>query len=386
MKVKKFIAPSMPEAMKKVRAELGKDAVILNSKVINKGGLFGLFAKKNIEVIAAIDPEGSSSPKQTKKIVVPKEENRIPLPKQPEYLKSNSSPDLMKEIQELKSMMESISSDNSGVASHYPAPVQTVYRLLSEQDVNPHIRDELISSLMENWYLHKGDAVFDEVYNWLIQRLEEKFSNLSFGPVKLNRKYTNVVGPTGVGKTTTLAKMAAYSVLKENKKCAFITTDTYRIAAVEQLKTYAKILDIPLEVAYTIDDFRKAKEKFAEYDKVFIDTAGRNFRNKEYIKDLKSVVDFDKEMETYLVLALTAKDVDMERIFEQFKAVTIDRLIFTKVDETEKYGSLINLPFKHAIGVAYVTNGQNVPDDIKEASPRYLINQVFGVDRYEGSS
>jgi flagellar biosynthesis protein FlhF len=211
-------------------------------------------------------------------------------------------------------------------------------------------------------------------------------SPFSFGPINFSKKYINVVGPTGVGKTTTLAKIAAQAVLKYGKKVAFITTDTYRIAAIDQLKTYAKILNVPLEVTYTIDDFVKAKERFSHFDLILIDTAGRNFRNKQYVEDLKSVIGFDEDLETILVLALTSKYSDMLDIFEQFSSIKINKLIFTKVDETSKYGTIVNLILKNKIGVAYLTNGQNVPDDIFEASPESIANTVFGVKEHERSS
>ncbi|OEH91278.1 flagellar biosynthesis protein FlhF [Bacillus solimangrovi] len=389
MRVKKFIAPTMPEAMKKVRAELGQDAVILNSKVINKGGFFGLFVKKNIEVIAAIDPEVAQSQQYKKVDKLYEEPKRIQQVQQSDKNLINTdsrSPELLKEIQDLKEMMANLSEVNEATSNHLPSPIRNIHRLLDEQDVYSAIRDELVHELLEKWYLSKGEASFNDVYKWLLDNLHTRLSVLSFGPVQEEKKFINVIGPTGVGKTTTLAKMAAHEVLKRNKKCAFITTDTYRIAAVEQLKTYASILNIPIEVAYTLDDFKKAKEKLESYDKVFVDTAGRNFRNKEYIKDLTKVIDFDKEMETYLVMALTAKNADMEKIHEQFQTIHIDRLIYTKSDETASYGSMLNMCLKNRVGVAYITHGQNVPDDIEKASPKLILNKVFGVNGYEGSS
>ncbi|WML50512.1 hypothetical protein RCG23_04140 [Neobacillus sp. PS3-34] len=185
---------------------------------------------------------------------------------------------------------------------------------------------------------------------------------------------------TGVGKTTTLAKIAADCVIKYKKKVAFITTDTYRIGAIEQLKTYAKILNVPLEVCYNIDDFKEASQKFEDYDIVLIDTAGRNFRNKQYVEDLQKIIDFNKDMETFLVLSLTAKQKDMEQIYRQFSIVNINKLIFTKADETSVYGPMINMIKDHQIGVSYVTNGQNVPDDMTSANPEVLINLLLGVE------
>ena len=178
------------------------------------------------------------------------------------------------------------------------------------------------------------------------QTLKDIFRDLSFGSTLFNKKYITLIGPTGVGKTTTLAKIASKAVIEYKKKIAFITTDTYRIAAVDQLKTYAKILNVPIVVCYNMDDFQNAIRKFDGYDHVFIDTAGRNFRNKKYVRDLKQSMDFNEQMETHLVFSLTAKESDMEEIYNRFSSIPIDKFLFTKMDETADYGSLINLPLK----------------------------------------
>ena len=166
---------------------------------------------------------------------------------------------------------------------------------------------------------------------------------MPFGGVSFTKKYINVVGPTGVGKTTTLAKIAAECILKYKKRVAFITTDTYRIAAIEQLKTYANILNVPLEVCYNLNDFQQATRQFESYDMVFIDTAGRNFRNQKYVEDLRNIIDYNQDMETFLVLSLTAKQIDMEDIYKQFSLISIDKMIFTKADETSTYGAMFNI-------------------------------------------
>ena len=204
-------------------------------------------------------------------------------------------------------------------------------------------------------------------------------SGISFGGISFKKKFINVVGPTGVGKTTTLAKIAADCVLTHKKKVAFLTTDTYRIAAIDQLKTYAKILNVPMEVCYTIEDFRKAAQMYDDYDVILVDTAGRNFRNREYVDELKQTIDFDKDMESFLVLSLTAKQRDMEDIYEQFSIIDIDKFIFTKADETSAYGAMYNLIRKYSRGAAYITNGQNVPDDMIEAAPGEIAKMIIGV-------
>lgn len=387
MKVKKFIAPNMPEAMKMIRNELGKDAVILNSKVVQKGGIFGFFTKKNIEVIAAVDPQPIPKKQPVRKEI---QEQKVELKpassiKPVEIQKTDD--ELLKEIKDLKEMLKGLSMNNGRDSfENYPGPLKDLNQFLSDQEIDLQLRKEIMGFLLEKWYVNKGEADFESITNWGKEYLVNSMSSLSFGAIDFSKKYINVVGPTGVGKTTTLAKIAAQAVLKYEKKVAFITTDTYRIAAIDQLKTYAKILNVPMEVTYTLDDFAKAKEKFSDFDLILIDTAGRNFRNKQYVEDLKSIIGFDDDLETILVLALTSKYSDMLDIFEQFTSIKIDKFIFTKVDETSKYGTIVNLIYKYKIGVAYLTNGQNVPDDIFEASPESIANTIFGVNAHERSS
>lgn len=383
MKVKKFIAKSMPEAMKQIRNELGTDAVILNSKVVQKGGFFGFFTKKNIEVIAAIDPV---QPKNIKPVVKEKPKKSIEQPKIAISSSENVLPtpginnnsELIKEIQSLRDLMQDISTGISTSFEHYPEPLKELNKQLIQQEVCDKIRQDVLTHLIERWYLTNADASNDEVFKWAKEFLIQRLGSYRFGGISYQKKYINVVGPTGVGKTTTLAKIAAECQLKDNKKVAFITTDTYRIAAIDQLKTYAKILGIPIEVSYNLGDFKAAKEKFKDYDVVLIDTAGRNFRNKQYVDDLRGIVDFNEEMETFLVLTLTSKLSDMKDIYKQFSLVKINKFIFTKVDETSVYGPMINLLDESGLGVAYLTNGQNVPDDIKIATPDSVVNTMFG--------
>src|SRR5699024_1707737 len=168
---------------------------------------------------------------------------------------------------------------------------------------------------------------FQEAKDMVKKELIDLFSKLDCGTINYQNKFIHLVGPTGVGKTTTIAKLAAKSMIKDQKKVALITTDTYRIAAIEQLKTYSNILDIPLEIAYTMEDYHKARLKFQSYDLVFVDTAGRNFRDPKYIAELGKVVDLDHDLETYLVLSLTTKAQDLITIFNQFRTIPVKKLI-----------------------------------------------------------
>ncbi|MBM6618427.1 flagellar biosynthesis protein FlhF [Bacillus suaedaesalsae] len=389
MKVKKYVAPSMPEVMKKVRADLGKDAVILNSKVVHTGGFFGFFTKKNIEVMAAVDPSPFD-----KEPIQKDRERTVPVNIQPKRepslleditplvksLNQKNDMDLLKEISELKLLIKDTQSKPTVRTSIYPEPLQKILLELEDQEINEEQQSDIMSKLLEKWYKNNASSSNTEIKKWVREELLTRVEQYEHGGISFKKKYINVVGPTGVGKTTTLAKIAAQCVIKHKKKVAFITTDTYRIAAIEQLKTYAKILDVPIEVCYNLDDFKKAKEKYSSYDLVFIDTAGRNFRNKQYVEDLKEVIDFTEEMETFLVLSLTAKQRDMEEIYRQFSLIFINRLIFTKTDETSQFGSILNLMTTYKKGVAYLTTGQNVPDDIMEATPTEIVNTILEVD------
>ncbi|WP_121661421.1 flagellar biosynthesis protein FlhF [Metabacillus litoralis] len=385
MKVKKYVAPSMQEAMKKIRAEMGNDAVILNSKSIQTGGFLGLFTKKKIEVIAAVDPDAQvdHQPKKETKAFV--QENTVPQTKFNAELANQNTPKpvekvadhkpLLDEINELKRLVQTISSDEK--MELYPEPLQLLLQKMIKQDISSSLRTQIMGELLEYWYNEKGNVTVEQLIKKQQELFASRISNLEFGGISYKKKYINVIGPTGVGKTTTLAKLAAECVLQKKKKVAFITTDTYRIAAIEQLKTYAKILDVPMEVCYTIEDFKEAKKKLSMYDYVFIDTAGRNFLEEKYVSDLEKIIDFNEEMETYLVLAATAKSSDMLAVYEQFSVIPISKLIFTKLDETATRGTLFDVMIKTKKGIAYTTHGQDVPDDIEAATRERIVEQML---------
>ncbi|MED4053748.1 flagellar biosynthesis protein FlhF [Niallia taxi] len=390
MKIKKYIAASMPDAMKQVRAELGNNAVILQSKIIYTGGFLGMFKKRNIEVLAAIDPDlNTSRPPQEKPMPAP-----IPAPKLLPKVERNLDLEVMKELQkspvpaneeimkQLARMNQHIQkmSESGKLQMELPIQLQTVIDSLVHQDLDVDIQSRLTAKLLERWYLAGANSPVEEVYVWAEDFLYEEMKQYNFGELPLKKKFINVIGPTGVGKTTTLAKMAAEFMMKHKKKIGFITTDTYRIAAIDQLKTYATILNVPIEVCYNLEDFDKATKSLADCDIILVDTAGRNFRNQQYVQDLKEVVDYNSDMETLLVLSLTAKQTDMEEIYQQFSSIHIDQFIFTKLDETSTYGAMVNLVVKYQKGVAYVTTGQNVPDDIMPADPRKIAKRMIEVD------
>ena len=373
MKVKKYVASSMPEALDKVRNELGTDAVILSSKAVYTGGFLGLFKKRNIEVVAAIDPELElNKPRPIKQQRV----EQVTEIRKPESIASNKQQQIV--IEELRSLRKWMEKTADKTEQRLPAAFQSVKEHLITEEVEEEVVDQLISLMLDQ--NQADDVTIQEAMQKTKQQLEYLFSSQNCGAIQFEQKFIHLVGPTGVGKTTTIAKLAAKSMLKDGKKVALITTDTYRIAAIEQLKTYSNILDIPLEIAYTMEDYQKARLKFQAYDLVFVDTAGRNFRDPKYVAELGKVVDLEHDIETYLVLSATTKAKDILSLYDQFKSIPLKKLIFTKTDETSTYGALLNLVSKKKIGIAYLTHGQNVPDDIRAATPNLLANLLIDMD------
>lgn len=371
----------MPEAMKLIREELGNDAVILHSKILPTTGLFGRFKKRKIEVLAAIDPA------EKEELVSSFLDLQQNLTKQmPTSIKENTVNDQKTidnnrvkwddQLGPLNVLVDKVAQSNSSLNVLIPDPISEMLMKLEKQGMDKHILITISSKLLEKWFIGGSSFSTEEVKNWTKELLSQEMVDLPFGELALEKKYINVVGPTGVGKTTTLAKIAADILLKHNKKIGFITTDTYRIAAIEQLKTYANILNAPLEVCYSMEDFKSATQKLAYCDVILVDTAGRNFRNQQYVEDLRTVVDFTEQMDTLLVLSLTAKQTDMEEVLQRFSIIPINQLIFTKSDETSTFGAMMNLMIKYKVGVAYITNGQNVPEDIIAANPKEIVNKI----------
>ncbi len=354
--------------MTQIRKELGTNAVILSSKEIQEGGFLGLFKKRKVEVVAALDRDP----------VLMKQQK--PITKKPEIpintRKQTVNHELMNEIKNMRLLLEQQSLQQQ--VHKYPLDYQTVYHHLIEQEVKEEIATSIMESVIKQ---HENKNTFPKaaiIAQDVKQEMESRLSNLSFKGISKSARVVHFVGPTGVGKTTTIAKVAAKSMLQDKKSVAFITMDTYRIAAIEQLKTYAKILDNPVEVVYSPQDYQEALEKFRDHDLILVDTAGRNYRDEQYVEELTKNIKLKGNVENYLVLSLTAKPKDIIDIFHSFRHIDIKGLIFTKIDETRQYGSLLNIPLTHQLGIAYITNGQEVPDNIVIPSKEVISNYIVG--------
>ena len=390
MKMKKYNAPSIAEAMKLIRADLGEDAVILNSKVVVTKKFFGLVKQKSFEVVAGVDQV------EKKPLVPPSPDFRlVPVPVQQDELELGEAPipimkdsvnhqtedyssindELKREIADLKSIMQSV--QRQSIQSQYPDELLPFIDYLKRQELSKELITAISDELFKHFKHSDHDISFNEMRELTESYLRNQLTDVEIGGLTYDKKYINVLGPTGVGKTTTIAKMAARSVLEKKKKIGFITTDTYRIAAIEQLKTYAGLLQAPVEIVYNAEDYENAIKKLDYLDIIFIDTAGRNYKEAKYVNDLQRLINFSEQAESFLVVSLTAKERDIESIIEQFNKIPIEKFIFTKLDETNSIGTMFNLMIKYKKGLAYYTNGQEVPEDIEQADLEKLFELFF---------
>ncbi|WP_339249724.1 flagellar biosynthesis protein FlhF [Sporosarcina sp. FSL W8-0480] len=362
MKMKKYTAETMVEAMKQVRKDLGEEAVILSSSVVKSKGFLGMFRKKSVEVVAGLDRN------------VTKPAEPPILPQYSPVVKKTDS-EIQKEMNEMKKLLQEMKQ----VASFgsLPEELQPLLASLEQQDLSKEMVLKIGTEIFSLMKSEKKDFTMAEQLQIVKDFMMKQYSDLPFGGISFNKKYVNLLGPTGVGKTTTIAKIAARAVLENRKKIGFITTDTYRIAAIEQLRTYANLLQAPVEVVYNSNDFKAAIDKMKDLDLIFIDTAGRNYMEKKFLDDLNRIIDFSINMESFLVLSVTSKEADMRKIIEMFSSFPIEKFIFTKVDETGSIGQMFNLMKEYKIGTAYFTDGQEVPEDIMEANLEAMLNLLL---------
>jgi len=407
MRVKRYVANSMPEALQMIRSELGSDAVILNSKEIRTGGFLGMFGKRKIEVVAAMDEPPAQAKVPTAARPAPASPGPAPQPPEaapfPAALygaaqavraytqtaaasatvkpeeeaarreKDHADPErLMDEIRQMKEMMARLSRRLEQGEEH-PEAYRKLEGRLRAQEVEQAVIDRLIGDAARE-LADCGEREALELVRAGLRRILQPERVRGIEP---GSRILHFVGPTGVGKTTTIAKLAADQALRHRKRIGFMTSDTYRIAAVEQLKTYATILNAPLEVIHSPMDLGRAFRQLDSCDLIFMDTAGRNYRNELYVSELNSLLSSGDASETFLVLSMTTRYRDMKAIVDAFSRFRLDKVLFTKVDETTTFGAPVNLLSEYPLKLSYIANGQNVPDDISLFHPERWIDRLL---------
>lgn len=396
MLIKKYIVNNMNEAMVRIRYELGSNAIIISQRKVRKPGIKGLFASKMIEVTAAA--ENSEKPQslnvnknnalqnkvqeilKNKTVQRKAEVSNIEMPKQrpvieekkeaPVFKKDNiETSELIKEMHDMKNIIEKMARKED--STNISESEKQIIQLLEDNDFDKDVIQWIAAE-----YKNKFDDSDENYIDNLKSIIHEK---IDIEDVEINGKMI-LVGPTGVGKTTTIAKLAGKLALIDKKKVGLITIDTYRIGAVEQLKTYAEIMNIPFKVVITLKDMDEAMEEFKDCDVILIDTTGRSSKNTMQISELRAFVDKVKTDNISLVISSTTKNRDIEPIINGFKSLNYRNVIITKLDETTVYGSIINILFKCHKPVKFFTIGQNVPDDIKLFSKEKIIDLSLGED------
>ncbi len=351
MKIKKYVAESVKEGLEQVRSDMGPDAVILESRKVRRRGLTGLLLPKRVEITAAIDSDGGMAK------TVPL--NGMGKPSQ-----------LEREIAELKGMVGLLLQRET---NRKGTPAGYLLARLEENDIESELAADIVGGVEK---MTGGAAVTTEVMAALLKNRVREM--LPVAQIPHQARFLTFVGPTGVGKTTTLAKLAAYYTFERGKKTAIITVDTYRIGAVEQLKTYAAITGIPVAVVNTPQDMRKALADFSDKDIVLVDTTGRAAKNAMQISETAAFLKLLPKGVTFLVVSAGTKPRDLKRIADGFRRLNCDHLIFTKLDETESGGVILNMCSYTNLPVAFVTTGQNVPEDIEPARAERLADFVLG--------
>lgn len=248
-------------------------------------------------------------------------------------------------------------------------------RELEAEELGPEAIEKLMESLRP---AAEEGAGMDELREMLCEALVGLVR--CAGPVRMKKngpRIMAIVGPTGVGKTTTIAKLAAMYALTKGSSVAMVTTDNFRVGAIEQLKTYAKIMDLPLEVVATSQELARAIAKHSDKDLILIDTAGRSQKDAERLEELKGYLEAQQGLEIYLCISATTRPREIDEIVAKFGVLPINRLLFTKVDESESFGCLVNAHLRHKLPLSYFTTGQKVPEDIEVATPRKIASLVL---------
>ncbi|MCL2719159.1 MAG: flagellar biosynthesis protein FlhF [Lachnospiraceae bacterium] len=429
MIIKKFQAKTEDEAVELAKKELGSGIVIMNVRQVKNKGLFSFFRTQMTEITVALEEESEryspvaetnpvkkpavtrpaavNSPAANSSIENPAVKQADPKrPVNPQAARADiprsrdiifedepgpnkSNPGLEEKLDSLQTLLEQQlqkpeeekpeSEEKKEEQSEMYVFLRLLYNKMIDNEINERYANQIIDEVDKN---NKPNMPFDYALSNIYQKMILKFGKPQIiEPAANGPKVVFFIGPTGVGKTTTIAKIASRFSVDAHKKVALLTADTYRIAAAEQLKTYANILEIPFRVIYTKEEIEQSINEFRDYDFILVDTAGHSHQNEAQranMADFIRFVDNDIEKEVFLVLSATTKYRDLISIADTYTEMTNYKLIFTKLDETTTLGNLLNLKLYTGAPLSYMTYGQNVPDDIEDFNPQKTVKQLLG--------
>ncbi len=411
MIIKKFTGKTKEEAVEAARKDMGSGVVVMNVKDVKRKGIAALFLPKQVEITAALEEHEEPRPirrEQTRGGAADSGEKdsrargdraAVPTLGGAWGTQQENSQSIEKKLDSLQTLLLSRFQQEEAARNTQPAAepqedadeekqeiseqerfVKLLYNTMLENEVDEKYANQIIDELEKG---KNGNIPFDYILSNVYQKLILKFGKAEgIKEAESGPRLVLFMGPTGVGKTTTIAKIASHFVMDEKKRLALLTADTYRIAAAEQLRTYANILEVPFRVVYTKEEAAAAVADFNDYDYIFVDTAGHSHQNEEQLNNMRELMDTLKqagEYQTFLVLSATTKYRDLLKIASNYEEVSDYQMIFTKLDETSTLGNLLNLKLYTDAEIAYVTCGQNVPEDIEQFNPQKTVKQLLSM-------
>lgn len=411
MIIKKFTGKTKEEAVEAARKDMGSGVVVMNVKDVKRKGIAALFLPKQVEITAALEEHEEPRPirrEQTRGGAADSGEKdsrargdraAVPTSGGAWGTQQENSQSIEKKLDSLQTLLLSRFQQEEAARNTQPATepqedadeekqeiseqerfVKLLYNTMLENEVDEKYANQIIDELEKG---KNGNIPFDYILSNVYQKLILKFGKAEgIKEAESGPRLVLFMGPTGVGKTTTIAKIASHFVMDEKKRLALLTADTYRIAAAEQLRTYANILEVPFRVVYTKEEAAAAVADFNDYDYIFVDTAGHSHQNEEQLNNMRELMDTLKqagEYQTFLVLSATTKYRDLLKIASNYEEVSDYQMIFTKLDETSTLGNLLNLKLYTDAEIAYVTCGQNVPEDIEQFNPQKTVKQLLSM-------
>ena len=378
MQIKRYEAKNMTAALRLIKKELGPEAVILSARSLRKGsGIFGTYKQSGVEVTAATDTYEIHKPKikasfrddgHSDALMIP--ENANPSARQKRTTQNNLAKERFVSSRREYSQR---SGDKPSIEKRW---LLALYHQLLSQDVDAEIAADVIEGFkimpaaVET--IQRGD---------IKPLLASLFSHMGVANASLGfdqmRSVVALVGTTGVGKTSMIAKLAAHYMLEHNKNVALLTIDDYRIGAIEQLNTYARIIGLPLDRASTPAELKARLKEFKKYDLILIDTPGFSQNNMHQIEEISSYLEKIHHIQIQLVLSASTGQKDLLNTIRQLRPVGVQQLIFTKLDESMTYGNLLNILLRSNLPMSYFSRGQQVPDDIETATIETLVDLIF---------
>jgi flagellar biosynthesis protein FlhF len=358
MKIRKYLAADMKEGLIRIKKDLGPEAMILHSRRVRRKGIRGYFTPRQMEIIAATDPGNRESPASGMML-----KNVIEKEKQMSAMAD--------ELKNLKATVTELATGSAINETEIAAPglitkkKSSIYwrSYLEHHDLDPNLLEEIFIEA-ETDAAVPGRMSHGRMAEILREKAARKVSCISC----CSNRAQIFIGPTGVGKTTTMAKLAARFAFNRNEKVGLVTIDHYRIGAVDQLRAYAEIMDLPLEVVMAPRDLFKVMVRLEGCDRILIDTAGCSTGSEEQLEDLAPYIDMLVPADIHLVISATTRRQDVRYIAERFSKLKYNRLVVTKLDETTAYGAVLNGSYYTKKPLIYITDGQKVPEDLKLAS------------------